>query len=200
MAPGPGAANTTGMVDRLTDGTRPTLLLAALLAACLSLLLGGCESDYSDKDIRIVQIQQFRAIVEETKEKPGRTLIIDARTADEYRAAHIEGARNIRAEQLRPESPLHTELAKYEQIIVYGADPASGTARSAVKRIMKGGQGGSNTHVLWFQGGMKFWRAAAFPLVETAPAEGKPVNISPNNSTPPPAQPQPLPPPAGVPR
>lgn len=189
------------MVDRITAGTRLAPVLTALLVGFLALILGGCESDYSDKDIRIVQIQQFRAIVDETKEKPGRTLIIDARTADEFRAAHIEGARNIRAEQLRPESPLHTELAKYEQIIVYGADPASGTAKSAIKRIMKGGKDGGNTHVLWFQGGMKFWKAAAYPLVETRASEAKPVKISPDTSTPPPTQPQPLPPPpAGIPR
>lgn len=184
------------MVDRPIGLSRLAFLVLGLLAGGLGLALGGCDHGTSDKEIQIIQIQQFRAMVEESKEKPGRTLIVDSRTADEFKAAHVEGARNIRAEQLRPESPLHTELAKYEQIVVYGADPSSGTAKSTVKRIMDGG----GKHVYWFQGGMKFWKANGAPVVEAAGGEAKPVNISPKTSVPPPSQPQPLPIPSGIPR
>jgi rhodanese-related sulfurtransferase len=168
-----------------------------LALAAWSAGLSGCASGVTDADIEPVKIAQFRALVDESKEKPGTILIVDARSADEYRAAHIEGARNIKPEQLRPESPIFTQLNEYDTIIVYGADPGSGAAKSASKRLMDF----SDTKVLWFQGGMKFWKAAGFPVVEDAgPKEPKPVNISPTVSSPPLTQPQPTAIPSGLPR
>lgn len=159
--------------------------------------LAGCATGSTDADIEPVKIAQFRALVDEAKEKPGTILIVDARSTDEYRAAHIEGARNIKPEQLRPESPIFTQLNEYDTIIVYGADPGSGSARSASKRLMDF----SEAKVLWFQGGMKFWKAAGYPLVEQeGPKEPKPVNISPTLSSPPLTQPQPSTIPSGLPR
>lgn len=155
----------------------------------------GCSTGPSDADIKMIKITPFRALVEESKAKPNQVLIIDARSADEFRASHIEGARNLRAEQLRPESPVFTQLGAYETIIVYGADPASGSAKQATKRLMEyvGGK------VLWFQGGMKFWKAAGYPVIENAPGGSKPVDISPSTSLPPLQQPQPSSIPPGVP-
>jgi rhodanese-related sulfurtransferase len=187
------------MVQQPIGWTRTQALfgpLAAAVALVLGLVLGGCDHGTSDSEIKIIQIAQFRAMVDEAKAQPAKTLIVDARSQDEFRAGHVEGARNIRAEQLRPESPMHVELAKYEQIAVYGADPASGTSKSTVKRMMDGGA----RKVFWFQGGMKFWRAAAYPVVQTPGSDPKPVNISPNTQSPPPSQPQPTPLPSGIPR
>ena len=172
-----------------------TVCLAAL--SVLGTGLGGCAAGSSDADIKAVKITQFRALVEEAKAKPNEILIIDARSADEFKAAHIEGSRNLRPEQLRAESPIFTQLSGYGTIVVYGADPASGSAKQATKRLMDF----SSSKVLWFQGGMKFWRAAGYPLVEAETAPGaKPVNISPSTSLPPLQQPQPSGIPTGIPR
>lgn len=170
--------------------------LVVLAAFVLTLTNVGCSTGPSDADIKTVKISPFRALVEESKTKPNQVLIVDARSADEYRASHIEGARNLRAEQLRPESPVFSQLAGYETIVVYGADPASGSAKQATKRLMEYAEG----KVLWFQGGMKFWKAAGYPVVELAPGGPKPVDISPSTSLPPLQQPQPSSIPSGIPR
>ena len=159
--------------------------------------IGGCAAGSSDKDIKAVKITQFRALVEESKAKPNEVLVIDARSPDEYKAAHIEGARNLRPDQLRAESPIFAQLNEFGTIVVYGADPASGAAKQATKRLMDY----SSSKVLWFQGGMKFWRAAGYPLVEPEPTTAvKGVTITPTTSLPPIQQPQPAGIPTGIPR
>ncbi len=198
-------ANTTGMVDAHRSpmfqnrATGFRMLARSGLAAMLALLVMvsgvGCSTGPSDADIKTIKIAPFRALVEESKTKPGQILIIDARSADEYRASHVEGARNLRADQLRPESPVFSQLTGYETIVVYGADPASGSAKQATKRLMEYAEG----NILWFQGGMKFWKAAGYPVVENAPSGPRPVDISPSTSLPPLQQPQPAAIPSGLP-
>lgn len=173
-------------------------MVCAALAMAVVGGLGGCVTGSSDADIRTIKIQQFRALVDESRAKPDKILLVDTRTAEEFGAVRIDGSRNIPPERLRPESPLLPELDRYETIIVYGADPASGSARSACKRLMDS----IGSKVLWFQGGMKFWRASALPVIEANVApEPKPVDISPKTGAPPLTQPQPTPPPpGGIPR
>lgn len=178
-------------------GFRFSVLLVLLGLFGVGTGLGGCAAGSSDSDIKTVKITQFRAYVEESKTKPAEILIIDARSPDEYKAAHIEGARNVRADQLRAESPILTQISEFDTIVVYGADPASGSAKQAAKRLMDF----SSAKVMWFQGGMKFWRAAGYPLIEAEPSSGpKGVNISPSTSLPPIQQPQPAGIPTGIPR
>lgn len=197
------------MIDALPSRSVLPVVLGLLTTLASMLGLGGCASGSTDADIQTMKIQQFQALVEESRAKPGQILIIDSRTADEFRAQHVEGARNIRAEQVRPESPIFAELSTYETIVVYGADPRAGGAKSVCKRLMDN-EATDSAKIYWFQGGMQFWRAAGYPVVETAPAPGQTpaaaggttppnppgtVNISPRDNAPPPEQPMPLPPP-----
>jgi rhodanese-related sulfurtransferase len=116
----------------------------------------GCGDTVSEKNVEEVTINlpQTRAILQD---KPGEALAIDTRTPEEFAAAHIPGARNLdlSAVSAVPDS-IDPELAAYNTLVVYGADPGSGSARAMTKRLIRAGHKG----VKYFGGGFAEWLAA----------------------------------------
>jgi len=146
-------------------------------------VLAGCREGKSETDLKYIQMPQFRALVDESKLTPGLVLVADARTATEWAAGHVPGARNIRAESARADSPDLARFAQFPTIVVYGTDPAHSGAKQLAKRLLDG----TSSRILVYPGGMRAWRLSALPLQlpdGTVIAESSPEAPSPAAMTP----------------
>lgn len=130
-------------------------------------LLGGCESRMTDADIRMISIEEVRRLADKAAEgHPEAVLLIDARPASHFAQGRLPGAVNIPLQQIDPERDRDPRLQRYDNLVVYGEDPASATARALTKRLMATGY----DDVRMFAGGMAEWRARRYP-VETPPEQ-----------------------------
>jgi len=125
--------------------------LATLILCAFTGVFAGCNDRVSDKDIEMASLGETRALLQD---KPGTAKAIDSRPAAEFAAGHIPGAINLELSQV-PESKdsIDPALAAYKYLIVYGADPGSGTARAMAKRLMRSG----HKDVKLFSGGYAEW-------------------------------------------
>lgn len=150
----------------------------ALVAA---VVLAGCRDGKSEEDLKFIQMPQFRALVDESKQTPSLILIADARTQSEWAAGHVPGSRNIRAELARPDSADLPRLAQFPTIVVYGTDPAHSGAKQLAKRLLDG----TDCKILIYPGGMRAWKLSALPVelpdgtIVTDPAADAPVTKEP---------------------
>lgn len=122
--------------------------------------LPGCREGKSEADLKFIQMPQFRALVDESKQTPSLILIADARTQSEWMAGHVPGSRNIRAELARSDSADLPRLAQFPTIVVYGADPAHSGAKQLAKRLLDG----TDSKILIYPGGMRAWKLSALPV------------------------------------
>ncbi|RMH23965.1 MAG: hypothetical protein D6693_10490 [Planctomycetota bacterium] len=128
-------------------------------AAWLALLIlaaGGCAASSSDETLTRIDDSQVMGRL--TGGSAGRTLVIDARPADAYRAGHIPSAVNLRLEDVARGRT--SGLENYPVIIVYGDNPASSVAVAMVKRLRSLG----HRDVRLFEGGFDGWRRAGRPV------------------------------------
>jgi len=125
-----------------------------LLAAALSVLVGGCAGSVSDKSVRRIDAPTAVRAAE------GRAAFVDVRPAEEFAAGHIPGALNIRLTDI-PEDKPHPELRTKGRIVVYGQNPGTAVATAFAKRLIASRQYGT---VELFEGGFDAWRAAGGPV------------------------------------
>jgi rhodanese-related sulfurtransferase len=140
-------------------------LLSCMALCAVAALSTGCADHVSDKDIEAVTINlpQTRSFLQD---KPGVALAIDTRTPADFSAAHIPGARNLdlSAVSAIPES-IDPDLAAFNTLVVYGADPGSNSARAMTKRLIRAG----HKDVKYFPGGMAEWLAAGMRTEGSGP-------------------------------
>ncbi len=141
-----------------------------MVNACIVAFLvngGGCEKNITDKDISITSYVEVQRLLDESsaKQLPDLVLLMDPRTPTEYFRAHLPGAKNVQLDEIQ--SNLResrqgriAQYNKFENIVVYGNDPASTVARAMVKRLLANDYGS----VYWFQGGLREWIAAGGKL------------------------------------
>jgi rhodanese-related sulfurtransferase len=135
----------------------------------------GCTQTYSDNDIKAVTLTEVRAY---TGGKVKDTvLVLDPRTADEFRAGHIPGALNmdLKSVQSRDGDGLNPKVAAYETIIVYGDDPGSPAAKAMVKRLLEKG----HDNVYFYRGGLGEWTRSGLKVDGGKPEQPKPAPTSP---------------------
>ncbi len=137
-------------------------------AFCLAAILAApsCGPDVTDADIDLISMTQFRQLTETSP--PGAVAILDARSPREFAVSHIPGARNVRAERYRPESPRDRALDATDVIVVYGRDKASQPARALVKRLLALGY----EDVRFYAGGMSEWSIAELPTTGAGASAG----------------------------
>jgi rhodanese-related sulfurtransferase len=137
------------------------LHVSATLAFCLTLLLSvGCEKNITDSDIEPAGYAEVQGLIEDAREKknPDLVLLIDPRSPAEFARGYIPGARNIQIDEF-PSNLNESRQGripayeKYEYIVVYGNDPASGSAKAMVKRLLAN----EYDSVFWFRGGILEW-------------------------------------------
>ena len=146
--------------------------LMTLVICAVGGLLGGCHDTISDGDIQFATLTQTRAVLQD---KPGIARAVDVRTAKDFDEAHIPGALNLDlATVSENKDSIDPALARYKNLVVYGQDPGSGTARAMAKRLMRAGHDG----VLMFAGGMAEWTGAGLKVDGTGakgPAQSTPL-------------------------
>lgn len=86
-------------------------------------------------------------------------LVIDLRSASEFQAGHISGAKNVQMNQFDPENKL---LANVKDLPVVLVCKAGVTATTAAKRLVKAGF----KRVSVLDGGIGAWQGADLPLVK----------------------------------
>jgi len=147
-------------------------------AVCvIAALLGGCNRNISDSKIDFIDVRRAVELYEEQQGEPETALFIDTRNPERFAEGHIAGARNIRVNEIDPEFDPDPELTRYDNLVVYGENPASATARVLAKRLNAAGY---NTilrrRVRLFQGGWIVWESSGLPIErdETGPpSEGE---------------------------
>lgn len=164
------------MMVRAIPASRSLPLVIALAVAFI-LILGGCETKTSDKSLKFISVAQVRKLALEADRKSNPTLLalVDPRPAREFNEGHIPRARNITLASLPPDGLRTRELEGFDNLIVYGNDPGSASARAMAKRLIQLGY----DKVFLMQEGIKGWEAQGGAIQPPrAPAQ----------TTPPPAQ------------
>ena len=151
--------------------SRPALVV---LSFCVSLLFvlwtPGCDKNITDRDIRAISGSEVRRLLDEAaaKGKPELILLIDPRTPAQFQAGHIAGARNIQLDEFQSQSTRQGRISAYERfenLVVYGNDPASTVARAMAKRLLAN----DYKNVYWFTGGAAEWVRSGGTLVQATP-------------------------------
>ncbi len=132
---------------------RPSLSVCsfATVGICLA-FAGGCES-VSDKDIKNVSALEVRRMFENSKKKSDEVVFLDPRSPAEFAGGHIPGARNLRLIDVPPDAVVDKGLDRFDNIVVYGANPASAPAKAMTKRLLAVGYG----DVRFMVGGLEEW-------------------------------------------
>lgn len=117
--------------------------------------LASCEK-VSDRAIEQVQIAD---VYEATKASGNSYLILDARDAAAFRAAHVPGAKRMVAADIDALNP-DPKLKTYKAIYVYGEHPNHNGAKALVKRIMTAEAG----DVYLMDEGFLGWKAQGHPV------------------------------------
>lgn len=86
-------------------------------------------------------------------------LVVDLRSANEYQAGHVSGAKHVLMSQFDPENK---QLAAAKTLPVVLVCKTGMSAASAAKRLVKAGF--ERVHVL--DGGITAWEQAGLPLVK----------------------------------
>ena len=104
-----------------------------LALAAGSCLLFGCPKEVRDTDIKVVSVGQVKALWDRQQRGDQTAVyIIDPRPAKAFNAEHIPGARNITLPKIDPKADRDPVIQRFENIVVYGDDPGSATARGMV--------------------------------------------------------------------
>jgi len=101
-------------------------------------------------------------MIGKAESKPNLLLLVDPRARERFAEAHLPGARNIVLTDLRDDRTAKRDprIAEHKNIVVYGNNPASTTARAMAKKLMKLDYDG----VRLYFGGMQEWTRAGLPI------------------------------------
>lgn len=143
---------------------RTTRLLMILCGVVLAGALGGCRGGVSDKKIDFIDLNRTMELYDEGLGDDEAVLFIDVRNKKRFDAGHIKGARNIRVNEIDLRYDADPELLKYDNLVIYGENPGSASARAMAKRMI---QGGYNTilkaRVRLYLGGWVVWESSGLP-------------------------------------
>ena len=141
-----------------------TRLMMILCGVVLAGTLGGCKGGVSDKKIDFIDLNRAMELHSEWQKDPDKVLFIDVRNSKRFAAGRVEGARNIRVNEIDLRYDADPELLKYDHLILYGENPGSASARAMAKRMI---QGGYNTmlkaRVRLYLGGWVVWESSGLP-------------------------------------
>jgi len=162
------------------------------IAVILPGVVGGCDKNTRDTDIKFARLSEVRALVDRRdRGEKEVVLLIDPRPEKAFAAGHLPGARNLRLPQVDPKKDTDPEIEKFDRLVVYGDDPASAAARGMAKRLLAVGYKG----VRLYSGGVKEWLSRGYETETALATSTSPPGVSSASATkaapPPPARPQP---------
>lgn len=146
-------------IDTLARRPLPHALLLILIAV---LVTTGCETKTSDRDLAMVAASEVEALLGPREAVLGiggseGGVLVDARSASEYRAGHIPGAVSIPYGSVQQR---HGELVGYSVVIVYGDDYNSPIALGMSKTLIELGLPDVRT----LRGGLRAWEDSGRPV------------------------------------
>jgi rhodanese-related sulfurtransferase len=136
----------------------------------------GCERETRDTDIKVISIGETKALWDRSQRESGELVIfLDPRPTKEFAVEHIPTARNLQLPQAPMKGERDPRIERYSNIVVYGNNPGSATARGLVKRLLALGYKG----IRFFAGGLEEWNGRGYPVDGTGrptAAENEPKN------------------------
>jgi rhodanese-related sulfurtransferase len=153
------------------------------------------DSGVDDRELRMLTAEKANEKVLESwdEDEAMSLIIIDPRPAEQWRAQRIAGARNlsladirtgalqvpnwdrsdlVKAKAKNANEPRSNRLADYDEILIYGTDPASATPLAMAKKL----KGLNYTNVYILDGGLYAWRAAGGDVVGTDTSDAALMN------------------------
>lgn len=139
-------------------------VLSAMVLCLVGVMVGGCDTKISDKDIEYTPIAEVRKAVDD---KSGKFYLIDPRAPQDFALGHIPGASNLQLSKVSDrKDSLDPALSRYKLLIVYGQAPNSDVAKAMTKRLMQAGA----KDVKMFNGGYLEWTRTGMPVEKSAPS------------------------------
>jgi rhodanese-related sulfurtransferase len=138
----------------MLDRSFLTRCLLGPLAAVL--VIAGCTTKTSDRDLSLVDPVKGQELVEGRRTLLGETrsgVWVDPRSPADFARGHIPGAINVPFESVRTE---YRKLLDHQVIVVYGENYGSGLADAMSKTLMQ--LGFKEVHTL--EGGLAAWKDA----------------------------------------
>jgi rhodanese-related sulfurtransferase len=127
-------------------------------------LTGGKEARMAQKGIRMVTLDEVRYYLDQ----PG-TILVDARSPEEYALGHIPGALNLPADAFDPAFPkVARRLHGASLIIIYCSGGSCGTSEEVAGKLQERGFKDSTLAV--FADGLPGWMRAKLPI-QSGPGE-----------------------------
>lgn len=144
--------------------------LLALLATFLP-ALGGClHNQVSDRKIDVITLEEAVNYHARSVKADGDVAFIDARRTAIFAEGSIQGAINLRPDDVDLRIGTDPKLTSKEALVVYGQDPSSAVARAMCKRLIQAGYNSMfKSRVKFFPGGYDEWLATGLPV--TLPPE-----------------------------
>ncbi len=146
----------------MNDGMRNRLVRGLwVFAAAFAAAGAGCESNITDRDIQFVSTAEVRDLTRKRLEGDEKAvLLLDARPSAAFEQGRLPTAVNTRLTEFPPDAKRLERYTRYDNLIVYGEDPGSASARALTKRLMEL----RYKDVRMFEGGVRAWREAGLPL------------------------------------
>ena len=143
----------------MKPGLRSKMLMLVVAFPVWGLI--GCERETRDTDIKLVSVGDVKALWDrQQRGSETAVIIMDPRPVKAYAAGHIAGARNLQLPKFDPKGERDPLIERYSNIVIYGDDPGSATARGLTKRLLALGY----KHIRFFAGGLLEWRARGYPI------------------------------------
>lgn len=149
-------------------------VVTCLGLAAAAALLGACETNITDKDIKPIELAELRAMITERAKNPDRVVLIDPRSRKRFEAERLPGAMNLRLPDLNKVKKRDPKLEEFSTIVVYDNDRSAILARSLTKKLLEL----EYDEVRLFFGGIKEWKAAGLAAESTPGAELAPPPAS----------------------
>ena len=147
----------------MNTGNRPSgsWVLVVVGVALGGAGLGGCGTTTSDRHLDRTRIstEEVRQLTLDAERQPRAVVLLDARSEQEYRAAHIAGARRIDLTRLPVRGGRDPDLESFRNLVVYGNNRGTATAKAVGKRLMEL----EYKNVRWYADGLDAWIAAGYP-------------------------------------
>ena len=149
--------------DRPRVPDRRGARVVATIALIGVVLLGGCGQGISDKTIAFSTLDEVRELQAQDAADPRTLVLIDPRPLRRYAEGHIPGALSLQLSETPTYGGRDARLMGHANLIVYGENPASPTARAMTKRLLAIGY----TGVRMFRGGIEEWIRADLPIEQS---------------------------------
>jgi rhodanese-related sulfurtransferase len=144
-----------------------------LFGACLATFsgLGGCQRQISDARIEVITLAEAVEFFEQSKGPGASAMFLDARRDSIFALGTIEGARQLRPDDVDLRADPDPKLEAKDALVVFGQDPSSAVARAMSKRLLQAGYNSMlKARVKFYPGGYDEWLATGLP-VETPRVE-----------------------------